>query len=819
MSFFLGNSIKAGCSCRGLNLLKAAVLVAVSALFCLESFAGDPKTVSVGDTTYGVSGTFSVVPYSNTQVQLNFSANLYGVFTYSIDSESFRISQLDPSQNEVGQLNISNSGWTVYITRSPDGLYNYSGGVQGINCLISGGFAIYDGIPGQTYTFKGTAAYSGQGMGDHKSDTISIQFGELPLPLTQDLGPARVVQLANLVAEPVNVTTGEFYTDAVDLRVNGTMPIEIRRTYSSRNTATSEIGYGWLTGYSSYIAPTDDLAYIQAADLDGTVLAFRRVSGSNVWKIFPDEGFDLTNSSGGSKNLYNSQIVQTTAGDGTVSYQWLLPDGSVRNYVVREFPVGDYPRREAYLDSLTDNRGNFLAFSFGNDPTMSEYGKIIGIRSSSGGLVTLTYNRCGRLSLATASDGRAVSYGYDFRGDLTDVQLPDGQRWSYVYGPGATGPGNHRIIKELKPDGRILQNVYDPYGKVTQQKATVGLDMTPVVTATFDYSVPGQTTVSDAFGKATVYQYTNNLITKVTDPLGNSITRTWYTNTDAGTGAYVRSLQSETDHRGLVTTYRYDSQGNIVQTQVTGDLEGDSTSSETATTTANYSSLNLPTSVTDASGITTDFSYADANYPYLPTQVVTSKGGVTLRTDKLEYTAQLDSTNPGSLFAKGLLARKTVALGSTEEAVTEYAYNAAGLVTQQTAYTGTSDPNVVTTFGYDARGELTATTDADGRSTVYTYDAMSRPTSKVVKDENGNVLGTWTTTYNANGEVAQVDGPRSGPEDWVQHDYDGAGRPKQDRVFRSQAKSDGSGVEAAAVATTSYVHDFFGNLVSAKQQL
>jgi len=47
---------------------------------------------------------------------------------------------------------------------------------------------------------------------------------------------------------------------------------------------------------------------------------------------------------------------------------------------------------------------------------------------------------------------------------------------------------------------------------------------------------------------------------------------------------------------------------------------------------------------------------------------VTSKNGTTLRTDVLTYTAQ----TYGSAFSKGLLASKTVASGTADQAVTSY---------------------------------------------------------------------------------------------------------------------------------------------------
>jgi len=613
------------------------------------------------------------------------------------------------------------------------------------------------------------------------------------------------------IADPVSATTGAFDHKCVDLHVNGPLPIEIRRSYSSLNyAAQNEFGYGWLPGYSSYLIPAADGSTIQAADIDGSVVTFRQQTGSTtIWSLTPDDAPNLTNSAGGQLNLFASTVVKSTSG-GTVTYQWNLADGSSRTYTVLTFPVTisgvTYNRVRPFLTAITDNRGNSLSFSYGTSSTANDYGQMSKIQSSNGTSVTLTYDSLGHIAQATASDGRTVGYSYS-NDNLEQVVLSHGAVFQYQY-----VQFGHLLAQVTKPGNQILKNIYDDRGRVIQQFATVDQanPTSLVLNATFDYnSVSNQTTIRDAYNNPTVYQYTSGgLITNITDPLGQSISQVWYNDTNSATGAYANSLQSITDQRGLVTTYKYDAQGNTVETKITGDLDGDQSTTESATTTAVYNSRNLPTTVTDASGIITTFSYTDSNYLYLPTQIVTSKNNTTLRTDKLEYTAQT-----GSAFSKGLLSRKTVALGSPDQAVTEYAYSPAGFMTQQTSYTGTSDPNVVTTFAYNARGELTTATDADGRSTTYTYDGMSRPLTRVVKDETGSTLGSWTMTYTGNGELSQTTGPRSAPANSTQRTYDGAGRLMEEDVARSLAKADGSGVTTAPVAATDYVHDFFGNLV------
>jgi RHS repeat-associated protein len=648
-----------------------------------------------------------------------------------------------------------------------------------------------------------------------------------------------VSQALTAVADPVQPITGEFYIDETDLQLPGPIPLSLRRNYSSENLADNQFGAGWKFSIMPYLSVTTGSTNIYAADMDGAVLAYVQTStNANVWlptlAANPQLNNNTTAGAGGLVNRLRDRIILT----GTTNYTLYAADGSVRTFQTMTFNNGILNQTRPYLQKWTDSRGNYYAFSYGTDSTQPNFGEVTRIQCSNGNYLGFDYDIYGHIIDAYCGDGRRLTYDYDQYGDLVTVTLPDATTRSYQYQHlsqavtnGSAFYSTHLIVEEDKPDGRALINAYDANRRVTNQLSTAGVDLTPIRTATFVFAnnfnitnsftnaISGYTFIIDGNGNTNRYDYTNSLITQVTDPLGQTVQQTWYADNATAPG-YPRSVATRKDKRGLLTQFKYDANGNVTNTVTTGDITGDGITSQTATNTALYNPTNnLPVQITDAAGNGMAYVY-DPTFNFMPQQTIRYAGGAPVSTNFMFYGNATNVVINGSTtqtnLAFGVLTRQVRAYGSTDAATNDTAYDGHGFPIQSIRYTGTGDPNVVNTYFYNERGNQVNQTDALGAFAFSDYDAIGRPIEQENFDEHGNALAWSFNYYNDNGEISWIDGPRYNPEDYVFYDYDGAGRPTTEIHWRSQANSDGSGVSAPSgynlYAQTFYQYDPLGNL-------
>ena len=644
----------------------------------------------------------------------------------------------------------------------------------------------------------------------------------------------------NMVADPVNTVTGELHDDEVDLVLPGAIPLAVRRNYGSQQLADGDFGWGWKWSFVPYLVISEGGGTIYASELDGASIAYvRDGTNLNLWTVNLAKNPRLANldgnSAGSVSNPFTAKITHTTEA-GQEIYTLAAADGSQRRYKVQTFPITSLgvSRARPYLEKWSDSSSNYLSFTFGSDPSTTDYGKVRRVESSCGQFLVVSYDFYGRIHEVLTRDNRRVLYDYDFLGDLRTVTRPDNTTFRYDYqketvvvGGQNESVSTHLLELITKPEGRQLKNVFNNDRTVKEQWATVGTDLALVKNASFDRFVTlnavtghanGYVNIKDAYNRVTRYDIQDSQTVRITHP--NTDTNTvadteefnFYTDSDPRPGAYPRSLAWSKDRRGLLTYLKYSLLGDVTETKIVGDITGDGVADE-AITTRTYTALHLPDEIVHPNGHREKFDYEDAANPYFWTRHEWFVGATKISEAKRVFGAR----SQGAILAKGLLVDAYRAFGSVDEAKVSYDYNATGFKTLTTRFSGTTDPNVIVHHVPNYRDEEIERTDVAGRKWVFFRDDIGRPTGEERFDETGKLVWWQFTYYNGNGEVEWEDGAQYDPEDYIWRKFDGHGRPKERVQWRTDAKSTGDGMLAPLgdrlYSTTFYQHDFFNNLV------
>ncbi len=571
---------------------------------------------------------------------------------------------------------------------------------------------------------------------------------------------------------PVYGNTGQLQKTFTDLTIPGTGPIlSITRTYNSQDWATGLFGNGWTFNFGRRLIITRDNDgtkrigvllktgeknyYIEG--LDGSLT--RLTDYGAQYELFkkPDNSYLLKNING---------VVYELREDGKISK---IIDKNKNEMVFSYNSVGCIRR-------ITNTSGNYLDFQLGPN------GKIASISDNFGRSIAYQYDIKGNLISVTDPLGNKSQYVYnnqnllsqiiDARGNTIetvnyDNNLPPrvstfterGEAYTIAYFDGKTEKTDSKGNKWIYyfNDVGIIEKVITPLGDVEQRQ------FNKINATSMDWK-------DDLNGNRTSYTYDlyGNIVTK-TDPLGNIWNYSYVTGTDL--------LKSVIDPSGVVTEYRYDDEGNLIE--IVKDANGELKN----TTSYTYDDSGNQTSITDPLGRATLFEY-DSNSNLIKMQ--DSVGNITNykyddRGNKLSETNSLGYTTTYSYDLMDHLVSMTDALNYT----TTYKYDANGNLISVTDANGNtetyvydtynrliqkSDPignketfvydskdNLIrkvdangnqTTFEYDSLNRKIRETDALGKSKLYTYDAVGNKLS--ITDQNGNKN---TFEYNENNQI------------------------------------------------------------------
>jgi RHS repeat-associated protein len=643
-----------------------------------------------------------------------------------------------------------------------------------------------------TYTrfAAGTTPVAEGSLGTFDPSLLLNGIYEVRLTATDTAGRNSRISTSVIVRD--NLKVGQFTLSFVDLDVPvAGLPIQVRRTYDSRDKRRGDFGVAWRLEVSNVRLAEKGVAGLSFEGVsipgflptycvqpaqphvvtvtlpDGTVYEFRPILSKTCQSGIPLEFATVTY-----QPLPGTQASLAATGDGYVFVvgSWPGPmelyDGGTFEIYDPEDYVLTLPDGTQYalnqtkgLTSVKDLNGNTLAVS----PN--------GITHSSGRGITFARDTLGRITKVTDPDEHGTTYGYDTAGDLVSVSDPETHTTTFSYNPDQPhlletikDPlGKQPIRNEYYDDGRIKSHTdafgktityahdlvgrqevitdrdggvrvleFDDRGNVVRETGADG----KVVDRTFDErnnrtseTLPHDSGVTNAPKTTYVYDAAGDL-RAVTDP-ENRTTEYAYNER--------KQLVLQKDAGGTYTLHAYDTKGNLFSTKTSTSPTGSPVLSETSSTYRADGSLETRTEVVDGVACVTRYEYDAAGY----------------------------------------LIKETDGLGH----VTSSTYDASGRRrTSTTTRTTPAGPEVLTTtFEYDGLGQLRKITDPDGTFTETGYDEVGR------KKESRDKLGRVTRyDYDDMGRLVRTTYPDLTTEEST---YDGEGhrltfKDRGDRVTK-----------------------------------
>jgi RHS repeat-associated protein len=567
--------------------------------------------------------------------------------------------------------------------------------------------------------------------------------------------------------DPINIATGNLFEEVLDYQTSGQNKLSLSRFYNGLayfSTFATQIGMNWRTNYDRYLHLS--ATAVTAERADGRILVFTQNAGS--WT--PDSDVDITLTQNGS-------TWTLTDSDDTIEVYSVIGTG--------EAILTSIKARNGYKQTLTYNASNSLGLNL-----------LVSVTDSYNRTLTFTYQNY-RLQTVTTPDGLVITYGYGSGGQLTSVRYSTAPATSqsYVYENSSLPFALTGIVDEN--GNRFATWSYDSQGRALTSQHAGGADL---YTVSYD-DTTGNRSVTGPLGQVSLYKFatvqgapkvseidlqatsttaaanriftydSNGYPASVTDWNGNLTT---FVNdrhgqptsiTEASGSPQARTvtitylsnfhLPSQIVTPGLTTTYTYDSNGNPLTrtlTDTTTTAVPYSTSGQTRTWTYTWSNFLLASVLgprTDVSELT--------KYTY------DGSGALTATTNALGQVTSITKHLPGGLpqtvvDANGVttnisydprlrLVTSTVT-AATGPLVTSYSYDAAGNLTGVTLPDGSAITNT-----WDPARRLTAQTDLLGNSIAYTLDAAGDRTKAAVAVSGGAISRQHSATFDGLGRM------------------------------------------------------------------
>jgi len=540
-------------------------------------------------------------------------------------------------------------------------------------------------------------------------------------------------------------------------------PVKFVRYYNGSHPAYDRaLGGYWLHTYTSRIVINGAANKAVYYRNDGKQLVFNLQSG--VWTGDADVADSLTEfkDSNLRRTGWKLRLASTDDTEGYDASGKLISI-QTRSGLTQSLTYADG------TDGATSGNGGFVLDAAGSPTTaVLQKGTFLRVADNFGRTLTFGYDALNRIVKVTDPAGGAILYGYSAQAslvNLTSVTYPGGRQRQYQYNEAAqTGGANlpYALTGITDENGaRFATFSYDSFGRATQTVHDAGGSNADRYQLTYNVA-EAQTTVTDPLGTVRTYGFQTIVgvvkNTAFTQPAGSGTG----TATNATTYDANGNIASRTDFNGNLTNYSYDLTRNLE----TSRTEGFGTPQARTITTQWHPVFRLPARVAEPLRITSYVYNGDGGASCgLQADGVMLVPGV-----PCSKTIQPTSDATGATGFGGPSAGTPRAWSYTYNAngsvltmdgprtdltdVTTYAYyanNDADPGKRGNVATITNARGHVTSItAYNAHGQPLTIVDPNGLTTTLTYDARLRLTSRSV----GGELTTYT--YDAVGQLTQV---------------------------------------------------------------
>jgi RHS repeat-associated protein len=661
---------------------------------------------------------------------------------------------------------VSNGSWTLEYSLNTDDIWSAVAERSGDTAL--------DGSANQAWrtVASGNAPVNNGALGTLDTTMMLNGIYSLRLRATDEYGQTSFTSSSVLVDK--NLKVGHFQIAFSDLSVPvGGLPIEVVRSYDSRDNRVGDFGVGWQLGIrSARVEKTGVLGFswletvssgaiptyclepgrshkVAVTFGDGKVFKFQATTAIHCQQLAPITSTRLTFTP---EPGTHATLEAVGPSDVLVETQSVLP-GPVRLINQNNpdiFNAGTFrlTTAEGAVYVIDQRTGvSSVRDPYGNSLTITS----AGIIHSTGRSVAFTRDAANRITSITDPNGNSQTYAYDARGDLVSYTDREQQTTTYSY------DSDHRLLTITDARGTTpLQNQFDASGRLIGQRDAFNHALA------YDHDIAGRVeTITDRLGHATRYEY---------DERGNVLRRV--------------------DAKGGVRTFSYDELDNVLSE--TNELG--------KTTTYTYDSADNRTSVTDPLGHATQFTYNGARQILTVTDAL---GQVTTNTYDAAGTNLLtatDALNNSTTYTYSAITGQRSAMQDALNGPTSYSYDGNGRLSSETDALGH-----VTTFTYDANGnrksQTVTRTNALGQpetiTTNYEYDKLNRPVKTLYADGSStlveyNLTGQQSATidqlghrtefpYDDMGRLARTDYP-DGTHEVTTYDAEGHRLTSTDRA-------------------------------------